>query len=581
MPFLCLLFATSWLTTPSVYEGRALDLSERPLFTLYRGDDQTALATALDARTLADQVDGRSGVWRLTTQIAIPAQLRDAQDIWLYVKSDVAAFDVMLNGRVVLENGRIGQNAATEVGGLYRVSRQIPRAWIKTGGAGVGTNTLVIRFSNFQFPNGVHFYDISLGPNGLTEAKSGPWVYGPLLLCGVFLLAVCINLSFFAAFKRRPLFLLLAALFAVCFWAMAEDVLMHRFPVSVAYRHQGTMGGRLDDLAFLLLTLVVGWECRGLFLKQPRRGIWLIPGAAVMIVVLLGRHPLFYFWISLVPLVLALCAWRRRLANGRLLSMALVVFCAMVFCDEADFFDGFASAQANFVVTSLLYYLDYLGFALLAFVMVTASAGGIIQQNRALDQAQLRSSRLELELLLKHLHPHFLMNALMALQHLLMTDREQAVTLVDALAEELHLLRVMSRRRLVTLDEELEICRIHLKIMNMQQRADFRLSVDGVDGRATIPPAILHTLVENGLTHGYAGCREGTFQLTAENDAGMVRYRLFNDSRPPGESAPASAGSGTGTAYVRARLEEAYPGRWQFRAGAVPGGWEAVVAVPA
>lgn len=581
MPFLLFLLTTTCFTAPSVYDGRALDLSRRPVFTLFRGDDSVPAAKDLDMRGLAAALDGQSGRWRVQTEIAIPSELRDAQDIWLFVKSDVAAFDLLLNDRVVIENGRIGQSAADEVGGRYMVSRQIPRDWIKTGTTGADSNTLVIRFSNFQFPNGTHFYDISLGPNGLIESKSGPWVYGPLLLCGVFLLAVCINLSFFAAFKRRPLFLLLAGLFGVCFWAMAEDVLMHRFPVTVAFRHQGVLGGRLDDLAFLLLILAVGWEFRALFLGRKRPFVWVIPLGAVLMVVFLADHALFYFWISLVPLVLALCAWRHRLANGPLLSVALLVFCVLVFGDEADIFDGMAATQQNFVVTSLFYYLDYLGFALLAFVMVTASAGGIIHQNRALDQAQLRGSRLELELLLKHLHPHFLMNALMALQHLLMTDREQAVALVDALAEELHLLRVMSRRRLVTLDEELEICRIHLKIMNMQQRANFQLTVTGVDGAATIPPAVLHTLVENGLTHGYAGRREGVFQLSGETEAGLVRYRLFNDSRAQVDTEPASTGSGTGTAYVRARLEETYPGRWRFQAGAVPGGWEAVVEVPA
>ncbi|CAM2005655.1 histidine kinase [Acanthopleuribacter pedis] len=579
MSFFCLMLFTSGLAVPAVYEGQPLELSRQPWFTLYRGVAMEPVAGGLDTGAAARQIAGRSDLWWLETEVAVPKALRDAQDIQLFIKSDVAAFEVLFNDRVVLQNGTVAENGEGERAGRYIVSRQVPRHWIRTGDAGRDRNTLVIRFSNVQFPQGCHFFDISLGPNGLAEAKTGPWVYGPLVLCGVFLLAVCLNLAFLVAFKGRLSFLLLAGLFAVCFWAMAEDVWLYRFPAGVAFRHLGVMGGRLDDAAFLLLNLAVAWTFRDLF-RTPARPLWgcLVAGAATAFLVI-GDHPLYYFFMSWPPLLFALGAGYRGLKNGRLLSAALLVFAALVYGDEANLLDGVA--RHNFVVTSLFYYLDYVGFALMAFVMVIVSAAGIIQQNRDLDQAQLRTSRLELELLGKHLHPHFLMNTLTALQHLLMTDRTQAVSLLDALAEELHLLREMSRRRMVTLDEECAICRTHLKIMNMQQRADFRWCVENVDGSATLPPAVLHTLVENGLTHGYAGRTEGVFRLTGERADGVVRYRLFNDSRVTGGDGVPAAGSGTGLAYVRACLEEAYPGRWRFHAGPVPGGWEAVVEVPA
>ncbi|MEL6968588.1 MAG: hypothetical protein AAFO02_00355 [Bacteroidota bacterium] len=53
--------------------------------------------------------------------------------------------------------------------------------------------------------------------------------------------------------------------------------------------------------------------------------------------------------------------------------------------------------------------------------------------------------------------------------------------------------------------------RKYLAIMGFRREAKFQLLTDGISGEEQIPPAVFHTLIENGLTHGFADRKEGTF----------------------------------------------------------------------
>jgi hypothetical protein len=50
-----------------------------------------------------------------------------------------------------------------------------------------------------------------------------------------------------------------------------------------------------------------------------------------------------------------------------------------------------------------------------------------------------------------------------------------------------------------------------------------------------------------------------------------VRYRLFNDSDAAACGRPVV--EGTGSRYVKMRLEESFPGAWRLRSGPLNDGW--------
>ena len=113
--------------------------------------------------------------------------------------------------------------------------------------------------------------------------------------------------------------------------------------------------------------------------------------------------------------------------------------------------------------------------------------------------------------------------------------------------------------------------------MSMQQRANYEFQAKGFDGAEMVPPAIFHTLIENGLTHGFAGRSNGQFFLEKQSGPASVVYVLRNNgSSQPSQGKP---GGGTGLAYVRARLEESYPGRWQFICEPIKSGWQSVITI--
>jgi LytS/YehU family sensor histidine kinase len=117
---------------------------------------------------------------------------------------------------------------------------------------------------------------------------------------------------------------------------------------------------------------------------------------------------------------------------------------------------------------------------------------------------------------------------------------------------------------------------MHLEVMSLRHDKSFVLEVEGIEAGEKVPPLVFHTLVENGLTHGYAGKDSGVFILKRNEDADCIHFTLYND----GSSGSKNTGSsGLGLKYVRARLEEAYGRRWRMDSHPVEGGWLVAIAI--
>jgi len=226
--------------------------------------------------------------------------------------------------------------------------------------------------------------------------------------------------------------------------------------------------------------------------------------------------------------------------------------------------------------------LDYgwgLGFALLIVFLTISLSRQMAQRNQAFHEAQIRSARLELDLLKKHIQPHFLLNSLNSIIAWLEEDPQTAARLVNALADELRLLLKSGRTTVGKLSEELKLCRAHLSVMSLRYGKEYSLTTENVTGEEIVPPLVIHTLVENGLTHGYAGKERGIFILKKQEDEARVVYTLFNDSAEKEDENSGKKGDGTGGKYITSRLEEVFSGRWSFSSHRVPGGWEAVITI--
>ncbi|MEO0425397.1 MAG: histidine kinase [Pseudomonadota bacterium] len=221
----------------------------------------------------------------------------------------------------------------------------------------------------------------------------------------------------------------------------------------------------------------------------------------------------------------------------------------------------------------------YLGYALLLLVLFAEQVKILTRQREAKQQAELTSARLRVELLKRNLNPHFLMNTLTTLSEWIETSPRKGVAMITALSQEFRHLADMAEASLVPLTREIELCRRHLDVMGYRHDRHYALVVDGSPHGETIPPAILHTLVENALTHGrYTG--DTTLHLSLHRQEGMLNTQL---TAPPGQPGDRDTVThGTGTRYIEARLEEAYATRWSLCAGPTPeGGWQTQIRFPA
>jgi LytS/YehU family sensor histidine kinase len=210
--------------------------------------------------------------------------------------------------------------------------------------------------------------------------------------------------------------------------------------------------------------------------------------------------------------------------------------------------------------------------------LIGALAIQLHDERRQARAAQLAAARLETELLKKNLQPHFLLNTLAVLTEIVEQDPRSAVKLIESLAEEFRSVARVSAEKLIPLAHELELCRAHLRVMSARTGQAWSIAANGVDETALVPPAVLLTLIENGFTHQRTANGATVFQLDGERRAdGAVRYRFFS----PGEvqTEPARPTGGTGLRYVRARLEESFPGRWSLRSEATAGGWQSVIEI--
>ena len=492
-----------------------------------------------------------------------------AGDIWLRLRGNVNAAEIYFNGQLLLQNGRIGDSKYTEKNGLNLIRKHVPRKLLV-----VGTNQLKVRFSNYKNIEGAIFRDLSIG--SLTEfiEQSSVLYTASLLFSGIFLFAIFINLALYFSLNRKKTLLLLAFLFFVNFiLSMYETMYWNGLLESLSFIHSNGFKSLLEYTCYFILLFIVFLEFD---LKRTKLLIAII---VFGLIILMGNWvslPMAII-LSLIPFLFSCLPSKNVDASKNLIRCSLFLIFAFTLLDDYDLIEGFEFVYQNYIITSIVFKIDVLGMVLFAVIMIYTSAKGIFLKTQKLNAAKLQLEQLEYQFLQKHIQPHFLMNSLMSLQQLVTTDTENASKMIEALSEEFHLLTTMTKKKLVPITDEINMCKTHLQIMSIQQRANYKITVNGIIGDETIPPAVIHTLVENGITHGYSGNDNAHFELSKITTVTGIQYHLFNDSKK--QSTPKKITTGSGLKYIEARLEECYPAKWALTSQSVENGWKAVITI--
>ena len=552
------------------YKGKEIDFSFYPVATLYKGDNKQLVAAQLNNEGIHNHVRKEQNIWYIELEFDINKEIKDGEDIWIQLKTNINAAEIYLNRELLLKNGVIGTSYQTEKGGKNLVRTRIPKHLIR-----YGINNISVKFSNFRHQNAGIFKDLSIGSFKSFQRHSMIMSVAPFLFAGIFLFALLVNIALYFSLNRKKVFLLLATLFLSSFLMMTYEFLYwNGLLPAVSFIHNFTETGWFEYFIYFLLSLAIIFE-------YDFKKLTILLVVILFILISIGISINFLstsLYFSLIPLGFSVWALLKKKGNAILITISLIILSIFIFLDDYDVVEGYDFVRENYIITSFIYKLDSLGLVLFALTMVFTSSKGILHKTNALNKAKLKLERLEYKFLQKHIQPHFLMNSLMSLQQLVSKDPENAGKMIEALSEEFHLLTLMSKKKMVPIQQEIDMCKTHLQIMSIQQKARYRMTVKGINGTEMIPPAVIHTLVENGITHGYSGNEDAYFELTKTETDTQIRYRLFNDGNLKTFSEK-HATSGTGLKYIEARLEENYPGRWTLHSNQVENGWEAIIEI--
>ncbi len=564
-----------WLVLPGLPAavGQAFEVR------LMHGDDRRWADPAFDDRAwpviALDQHPARSGPFWVRVRFSLNGssvpvadyrgrypKLAPAEPVDSIFLSSVYSWELYWDGHLLAQSGRVGDSRESEIPGpldhLIRLAPEQLRA---------GDHLVAIRmsshhynFSTERFFTAMRFVNYATWAR--TEARA---VLFPVAgAAGAALMGV-VSALLYGALERRRALLLCAALCATLtvFYLLIALRWLTEHPYHWHAPRLATIAALTGAIAVLLPWLLLEWFGLG------RKWAWFMVLVPLLVA---GWYSDVFFETRAL--------WMTRATLGVSLAIALTAAVQR----QAGAWAAVLGVAAGLLVlrSSGRVFLDPTYFLVLGglVLLVFATLGWQIQaERRRVQQMRLNAARLEIELLRKHLQPHFLMNTLTTLMEVIEQDPRTAVTLIEALAGECRILARVSGETLIPLAEELELCRAHLRIMSLRKGLAADFDVVGLDERALVPPALFHTLVENGLTHLRPRDGRLRFNLRQESSEAWIRYILRAEGeRVGGACAQAGLREGTGLRYVKARLAESFPGRWLLESGPVEAGWETMIA---
>ncbi|WP_172277966.1 histidine kinase [Chryseobacterium sp. LAM-KRS1] len=468
------------------------------------------------------------------------------------------AFEVYWDGVFIGNNGQLPQNGKPETPGSESSYYRVPDSLISPG-----SHIVALRTSQSLLPH-VH-RDIGFKMNKYTTLLTKPLVTMSYmnLMAGAFLIAAVYYFFLYLNSRRRPLDILIFATTCLLFFVLLIMEYL-KFHVVIPY-YQFFI--RLEIIGWLTFAnaLLVPWY----FIIQFnfKRGKWLMAALLVTLLLLYGFN---YGHYDLTA----------RLYSLAMLITAIIVVLNGIIQKEKGGFIVLAGLLISGLMHKFIFY-DYglfISFTIIVLSMLYLHSirTSVIEAEH--QQAVLLSSRLQLELLKKNIQPHFLRNTLTSMMDWVEESPREGSRFIQALAAEFDIMNEISEQTLIPITKELELCRQHLSVMGFRKEINYKWEQNGIDETQFIPPAIIHTLLENGITHSEP--LPGniiTFKLSYSLSGNHHEY-VFETIAKNREVFTSRSG-GNGLKYIRARLTESYGQNWVFKSVQTENGWLSTIQI--
>ena len=148
------------------------------------------------------------------------------------------------------------------------------------------------------------------------------------------------------------------------------------------------------------------------------------------------------------------------------------------------------------------------------------------------EEIALRDARIQA--MQSRINPHFINNALESINWEARIEGSETISaMVESLSVLLNASMSRSDRRIVTLNEELEVARAYFYFVGLSygDRLKTRMEIDDAALTATVPVLTLQPLIENAVEHGIAPEGGGEIRLCCRRMGPCLRVEVVNSGR--------------------------------------------------
>lgn len=520
------------------------------------GDNPRWSDPGFDDSQWTRNIEDRDTIFWVRCRITLPSVQREFDTRAVRIEF-LASYELYWDGNMIGRNGRPALETKDEDEGRLNQIFAIPDSL-----AGAGEHHMAFRASNHYADGRIRFFTAEAGD--YFDLSTHPIIFTSFMyvLAGLFAIVFIYYTFIYFNSYRHAQFLLFAVLCLLFFLLIFFEYLKfhYLYPYSCHYP-------RLEFIQ--LLTQAFGVVMVSFFavrFEVPRKWIFIMLS---LIAIVFTPYSLDFFF--------------RRGFDYRAYITALVSFSIStliivwaVYKKKTGATELLVGILPCFLVTIYFDFVLYLGFVNLTIYNLISFSNQLRIQKDQQREAEIRSIQLEAQLLRKNIQPHFIMNTLTSLMEWIELDPGRSTKFIENLAAEFRLLNEVSSKKLIEVAQEIELCRSHLEVMNYRKGINYQLQCFDLNLSEQIPPATFHTVIENGITHNRQSGTEAVFKIAQISEGPFRTYRIES----PGEFEQATAQKeGTGVKYIKARLEESFPSKWDFKTEAGENCWITTIKI--
>lgn len=481
----------------------------------------------------------------------------DLKPLGLQIES-FGSFEVYWDGVLIGKNGKLPKDGKPEQPGTESSYYRIPDHLISPG-----LHTIAMRSAQSMHPNVQRSIGFKINNYATLLTKPLVTMSYMNLMAGAFLIAAVYYFFIYLNSKRKQRDILIFATICLLFFALLIMEYL-KFHVVIPYSEFFI---RLEIIGWLTFinALLVPWY----FIIQFnfRKEKWLM--AALLLTLLL------MYWLNYGHYDLT----ARLYSLAMLIAASIVVLNGIIQKEKGGFIAMLALLASALVNKFIVYdYGLFISFTIIVLSMLYLHSirASVIEAEH--QNAVLLSSRLQLELLKKNIQPHFLRNTLTSMMDWVEESPKEGARFIQALAAEFDIMNEISEQTLIPITKELELCRQHLSVMGFRKEINYSWEEKGIDETQLLPPAIIHTLLENGITHSEP--------LLGNTITFVIHYLLSKESHQyifetiaQNREIMTDRTGGNGFKYIKARLTESYGQHWTFESGSTRDGWKSTIQI--